>query len=29
MHPRAFAAEAVAAQGQVRREPPLHLSARR
>lgn len=29
MHPRAFAAEAIAAQGQVRREPPLHLSARR
>jgi hypothetical protein len=27
--PRAFAAEAVAAQGQVRREPPRHLSARR
>ena len=29
MHPRSFAAEAIAAQGQVRREPPLHLSARR
>jgi len=29
MHPRAFAAEAIAAQAQVRREPPLHLSARR
>jgi hypothetical protein len=28
-HPRAFATEAVAAQGQVRREPPRHLSARR
>jgi hypothetical protein len=27
--PRAFAAEAIAAQGQVRREPPRHLSARR
>jgi hypothetical protein len=27
--PRAFTAEAIAAQGQVRREPPLHLSARR
>jgi HipA-like protein len=27
--PRAFASEAVAAQEQVRREPPLHLSARR
>jgi len=27
--PRAFAAEAIAAQAQVRREPPLHLSARR
>jgi hypothetical protein len=27
--PRSFAAEAIAAQGQVRREPPLHLSARR
>ena len=27
--PRAFAAEAVAAQGQVRRETPRHLSARR
>ena len=29
MPPRAFAAEAIAAQGQVRREPPRHLSARR
>lgn len=29
MQPRAFAAEAIAAQGQVRREPPRHLSARR
>jgi hypothetical protein len=29
MSPRAFAAEAIAAQGQVRREPPRHLSARR
>jgi hypothetical protein len=29
MAPRAFAAEAIAAQGQVRREPPRHLSARR
>ena len=29
LHPRAFAAEAIAAQGQVRREPPRHLSARR
>ena len=29
MRPRAFAAEAIAAQGQVRREPPRHLSARR
>jgi hypothetical protein len=29
MHPRAFAAEAIAAQGQVRREPPLHRAARR
>jgi hypothetical protein len=27
--PRAFTAEAIAAQGQVRREPPRHLSARR
>jgi hypothetical protein len=27
--PRAFSAEAVAAQGQVRREPPRHMSARR
>jgi hypothetical protein len=27
--PRPFAAEAIAAQGQVRREPPRHLSARR
>ncbi|HEV7992466.1 MAG TPA: HipA family kinase [Gemmatimonadaceae bacterium] len=27
--PRAFAAEAISAQAQVRREPPLHLSARR
>ena len=27
--PRAFAAEAIAAQEQVRREPPLHLKARR
>jgi len=27
--PRAFAAEAIAAQGQVRREPPQHLKARR
>ena len=27
--PRSFAGEAVAAQEQVRREPPLHLSARR
>ena len=27
--PRAFASEAIAAQGQVRREPPRHLSARR
>jgi hypothetical protein len=27
--PRAFAAEAIAAQQQVRLEPPLHLSARR
>ena len=27
--PRSFAAEAIAAQGQVRREPPRHLSARR
>ena len=27
--PRSFASEAIAAQGQVRREPPLHLSARR
>jgi hypothetical protein len=27
--PRSFAAEAIAAQEQVRREPPLHLSARR
>jgi HipA-like protein len=29
LHPRAFATEAIAAQGQVRREPPLHRSARR
>jgi hypothetical protein len=29
MRPRAFAAEAIAAQDQVRREPPRHLSARR
>jgi hypothetical protein len=29
MGPRAFAAEAIAAQGQVRREPPRHISARR
>jgi hypothetical protein len=29
MPPRAFAAEAIAAQSQVRREPPRHLSARR
>lgn len=29
LHPRAFATEAIAAQGQVRREPPRHLSARR
>jgi hypothetical protein len=29
MSPRAFAAEAVAAQGQVRREPPRHIPARR
>jgi hypothetical protein len=29
LRPRAFASEAVAAQGQVRREPPRHLSARR
>jgi len=28
-HPRPFVAEAIAAQGQVRREPPRHLSARR
>ena len=27
--PRAFTVEAIAAQGQVRREPPLHLKARR
>ncbi|MEO8560840.1 MAG: HipA family kinase [bacterium] len=27
--PRAFSTEAIAAQGQVRLEPPLHLSARR
>jgi hypothetical protein len=27
--PRAFTAEAIAAQGQVRREPPRHISARR
>jgi len=27
--PRAFAAEAIAAQGQVRREPPQHIKARR
>ena len=27
--PRAFTAEAIAAQGQVRREPPQHLKARR
>jgi hypothetical protein len=29
LQPRAFATEAIAAQGQVRREPPRHLSARR
>ena len=29
LHPRAFAAEAIAAQGQVRREPPRHISSRR
>jgi hypothetical protein len=28
-NPRTFAREAIAAQGQVRREPPRHLSARR